>query len=146
MSKYSTRRESLESMATLRQIGKISKDMYDVIVALMDKTAVSVLRTYYKGPRWVIIHDEWVQLVVEDGTMIAMDDAGNMVLLGKEDLIDILDMLEDGRIYASACGRMYAPPFAPLRVDLQGEGGQNHERVGASRPLPRSRRRAVKIR
>lgn len=40
MSKYTTKRESLESMATLRQIGKVTKDMYDVIVALMDKTAV----------------------------------------------------------------------------------------------------------
>ena len=146
MSKYSNKRETPEALATLGHIKRITRDMYEVIGNLMDKTAISIMQHYYKGQRWVIIHDEWVKLVVEGGELSARDDNGELILLAREDIIDILDMMEEGLIYADKCGRQYTPPFAPLLIESQGDGGQNHERGSAPRPLPRSRRRAVKIR
>ena len=124
MSKYSTKRGTPEAVAAIRQINITTVRMYEVITSLVAKTIVSILREYFKGPRWIFFRDGWYQLVTDGGELSVLDDAGVECVCFKGDLIDILDQIEGGEVYADKCGRRVRPPYAPMRIDCsQGEGG-----------------------
>ena len=117
MSKYTSKRGTPEAVATLLQIKTVTVRMYDVVTSLVAKTIISILRTYYKGPRWVFFHDGWFQLCTDGGTLTVEDEDGIECIFSKGDLIDILDQVESGEVYADKCGRRLRPPYAPLMVD-----------------------------
>lgn len=123
MSKYTSKRGTPEAVAALLQINTVTVRMYDVVTSLIDKTIVSILREYYKGPRWIFFRDAWHQLVTDGGVLTLEDEDGAECMCSKGDLIDILDQLEIGEVYADKCGRHIRPRYAPLRVDRSQRGG-----------------------
>ena len=123
MSNYTSKRGTPEAVATLLRINATTVRMYDVITSLVTKTIISILRTYYKGPRWVFFHDGWFQLCTDGGTLTVEDEDGIECIFSKGDLIDILDQVDSGEVYADKCGRRLRPPYAPLLVNRSPGGG-----------------------
>lgn len=113
--KYTTKREAREALAALDLVKHTTGVMYNVIYRLMVKTAADLLRHFYKGPRWMWLAGEWVQLEAKGDMLFVHNENGGLVLFDRDDIIDILDTIEAGQIYSHAGGG----PYAPLRIDTE---------------------------